>query len=118
MEVLLTAEAAGTSPDQLAGLTASLRKDVLAFGALSAEHRQAAGPAPAGAKGSAVEWAQVAVTLGGNLPALAIFVRDWARSHRSARVRLEVDGDVIELNGASDPHSRELLKQFLARHTE
>lgn len=99
-------------------MTSTLRADVLAFGAVSAEHPQAAEAAPPGARGSALEWAQLVVTLAGNLPALAMFIRGWARDNRRARVRLEVDGDVIELDGASDPQSRQLLDQFLARHRE
>jgi membrane-associated two-gene conflict system component 1 (EACC1) len=91
---------------------------VLAFGARSAEHPQTAEPDPSDAKGSALEWAQLVVTLAGNLPALATFVQGWARDHRGARVRLEVDGDVIELDGAIDARSRQLLEQFLARHGE
>src|SRR5512144_298864 len=116
MEVRLTTEAAGATGDQVARLSESLRQDVLAFGALSAEHPPAAGPAPAGAKGAALEWAQLVVTLAGNLPALAVFVRGWAADHRATRVRLELEGDVIELDGATDAQSRQLLERFLARH--
>jgi Effector Associated Constant Component 1 len=118
VQVRLTTEAGGVPPEQVARMTSTLRADVLAFGALSAEHPQAAEPAPSGAKGSALEWAQLVVTLAGNLPALATFVRGWARDHRGARVRLEVDGDVIELDGATDPESHQLLERFLARHRE
>jgi len=118
MEVRLTTNAAGASPDQVARLSESLREDVLAIGALSAEHPPAAGPPPPGAKGTALEWAELAVTLAGNLPALAMFVRGWAADRRGTRVRLEVDGDVIELDGATDAESRELLERFLARHPE
>lgn len=118
MKVLLTTEAAGAIPEQLARLTASLREDLLAFGVVGADNPPAKEPPPPGARGTALEWAQLAVTFAGSLPALAGFVRGWVRDHRDVRVRVEIDGDAIELDGATDAESRQLLGAFLARHPE
>jgi Effector Associated Constant Component 1 len=124
MEVLLTTEAAGAVPEQLARVAASLREDLLAFGVVGADNPPAKEPPPPGARGSALEWAQLVVTLAGSLPALAGFVRGWVRDHRGVgdhrdvRVRIEIDGDAIELDGATDAESRQLLEAFLARHPE
>src|SRR5262249_30204045 len=118
MKVLMTTEAAGAVPEQVAGLTASLREDLLAFGVVGAENPPAKEPLPSGARGDAVAWAQLAVTLAGSLPALVGFVRGWVRDHRDVRVRVEIDGDVIELDGATDAESHQLFKAFLARHPD
>lgn len=60
----------------------------------------------------------VAVLGSGGLPTLFACLRDWLRrGHQAQRsIRLEVDGDVIELDDADDAQRQELLRIFLARH--
>jgi hypothetical protein len=60
----------------------------------------------------------VAVIGSGGLAGLISSLRSWiGRAPVEARtVRLEVEGDVIELSGASSVEQERLLQVFLARH--
>ena len=71
---------------------------------------------PAGAKGVALEWAQLVVTLAGTLPALVAAVRSWAERHPGAEVTLEVDGDRVMLSDASAEDRQRLVSAWLRRH--
>jgi hypothetical protein len=86
------------------------------------------GPAPAGTRAlDAVTLNTLVVTLNtlavtllgsGGLTALVTAARAWlGRGQQSPRsVRLEVDGDVLELSGASDAEQDRLVSLFLSRH--
>lgn len=71
---------------------------------------------PAGAKGAALEWAQLVVTLAGTLPGLVAAVRRWAARHPGAEVTVEVDGDRVTLSDASAEDRQRLLSAWLLRH--
>ena len=75
-----------------------------------------AAEAPAGAKGSAFEWAQLVVTLAGSLPPLLAAVRAWLARHPGASIALEIDGDRLELTDASAGERRELIEAWMQRH--
>jgi hypothetical protein len=62
----------------------------------------------------------IAVLGSGGLTALVATLRGWlAREHGTTRtVRLEIDGDVIVLRGASSTEEQRLLDLFLRRHEE
>ena len=85
------------------------------------EVRRTTGPAPAGTRAlDAVTLNTLAVTLlgSGGLTALVTAARAWlGRGQQSPRsVRLELDGDVLELSGASDAEHDRLVSLFLSRH--
>jgi hypothetical protein len=71
---------------------------------------------PSGAKGSTLEWAQLVVTLAGNLPALTGAVRAWLGRHPGASLTLEIDGDSITLSDPSASERRELIDAWMRRH--
>ena len=54
------------------------------------------------------------------LPAVIDAVRGWLGREQAAprSVRVELDGDVLELSGASDEEQDRLVEMFLSRHTE
>jgi hypothetical protein len=60
----------------------------------------------------------VALLGSGGLTALVTAVRAWLdRGHESTRsIRVEVDGDVLELSGATAAEHDELVSLFLSRH--
>ena len=62
----------------------------------------------------------IAVLGSGGLTALVATLRGWlARDRGTTRtVRLEIDGDVIVLSGASSAEEQRLLDLFLRRHEE
>ncbi len=71
---------------------------------------------PPGAKGGALEWAQLLVTMAGTLPPLIMAVQGWLGRHRGAAVTVEIDGDTLTLGEASEAEQRRLVDAFLARH--
>lgn len=63
---------------------------------------------------------QIVVTLSGvagGLGAVVETVRTWLQSRATQRtVRMEVDGDVLEMTGLDDAAQQALIEGFLARH--
>jgi hypothetical protein len=51
-----------------------------------------------------------------SLAALARTVRAWVGSRPDRRVRIELDGDVLELSGASDEERERLVDAWIERH--
>lgn len=80
-------------------------------------------PAPPGAKGpaaSTVSTLAVALMGSGGLAAVITAVRAWLdRGHEAPRsIRVEVDGDVLELSGATTAEHDRLVSLFLTRHAD
>jgi hypothetical protein len=75
-----------------------------------------AGEAPAGAKGGAVEWAQLIITGIGALPALITAIHSWLARQPGAQVTVEIDGDNLTLGDASPSERKELIDVWMARH--
>jgi hypothetical protein len=75
-----------------------------------------AAAAATGAKGPALEWAQLVVALAGSLPGLVAAVRAWQDRHPHASVTLELDGDRVTLSDGTSREGRELLAAWLQRH--
>jgi len=71
---------------------------------------------PPGAKGGAVEWAQLVVSLAGTVPPLIMALQGWLGRHPKAAVTLEIDGDTLTLGEATADEQRRLVETFLARH--
>jgi len=107
--------------ERLAALTGYLRRDLLR---LDVEQVTAprAGDAPPGAR--AVDLNAVGallVTLGqsaDSLHSVVTVIRDWLRRGQDTRrtVRLELDGDVLELSQASPADQERLIELFVSRH--
>ena len=81
----------------------------------------AAGPAPAGAKGvDAASITQLLVTFGGSGGVIATViatVRDWlGRRGGGHKVTVTIDGDSLELDGATAAERAELIDTFVRRH--
>jgi hypothetical protein len=74
------------------------------------------GRLPEGAKGTAVEWAELVVSLAGTLPPLMAALRAWLGRHPGAEITLEVDGDRLTLSDATAGERCELLESWMARH--
>ena len=100
--------------DERADLTTRLRDEMLERGVDDVEHPEA--EAPAGAKGGALEWAQLVVTMAGTLGPMIVALRSWLGRHPRAAVTLEIDGDKLTLNEASAEDQQRLVETFLARH--
>jgi hypothetical protein len=70
----------------------------------------------AGGKGSALEWAQLVVTLAGSLPALLGAVNAWVNRHPGVSIQATIDGDTVTLSDTTPEERRELLDAWLERH--
>jgi hypothetical protein len=112
-------DAEGAEADELAELTGQLRRTLLELDVDTVEPVPA-GQAPPDAK--AVE----ALALGGLLVSLANAsgllgsvveaIQSWLVGRGPRRVRLELDGDVLEVSGVSSRRQDELVKVWLDRH--
>jgi len=79
----------------------------------------ASGDAPPGTRGGAAMVAGAVMATVGSLPLSSVVshVVQWLRSSLSKRtVRVEIDGDVLVLDGVNDETQQALIKEWLARH--
>ena len=122
-ELLLLHVQVGEDPDDdslaetvavLSGELAEL--DVLAVGP------EVAGSAPTGAKGiELLAVGTLLVKLGRSSKLLREVidgVRDWMDRSDTRKVKMVVDGDVLEITGASDVDVKALVDAFVKRHSE
>ena len=76
---------------------------------------------PPDAKGGAVDWGTLLVTLsgaGGVFTSVIALARGWLTRHSAARaIKLTIDGDAIELGQASEREREELIAAWIHRHS-
>jgi hypothetical protein len=113
--------AAGPDADaeEVAASTEQLRRELLDLDVESVE-QPAAGKPPPGAKG--IELAALGtlvVTLAQShlLGGVVAVVRSWLAGQQGRSIKLELDGDVLELTGLSSEDQRRLAEEWLGRHT-
>ncbi len=111
----------GADAERLDSLTGFLREELLALD-VEDVHALPAGEPPPGSRAFDV------VAIGGLLVALGrsaeglrgvvLAIRNWlARGQGTGRtVRLEIDGDVLELSGAATGDQHRLIDLFVSRH--
>jgi hypothetical protein len=100
--------------EERAGLARELRSALLSDGAGDVSHPPAA--TQEGAKGSALEWAQLVVALAGTLPAALAAIRSWLHRHPGAAITLRLGDDEITIAEPSDSERAALLEAWLSRH--
>jgi hypothetical protein len=110
----------GSDEARLEELALLLRQELLALDVRSVEPYHE-GAAPEGTRGGLAALAGVlSVSLAPGLQvvgAVVAVVREWLRSAGGGRtVKLSIDGDLIELTGASDHTQQELVDAFVRRH--
>ena len=114
---------AGDAPDDEA-----LAESALALGHELAEldvdevSPVAAGEAPAGAKGvELLALGGLLIKLGRSsrvLRQVVDAIRDWVGRTGAGSVKMTVDGDVLELTGASSADVKQLIDAWIQRHSE
>ena len=97
-----------------ARLTSELERQLRRRGVADVGHPAAV--APPGAKGIALEWAQLVLGFTGSLPALLGFIRSWQHEHGEPSISLEIDGDKITLSEPSKEERSALVDAWLERH--
>jgi hypothetical protein len=119
MDVLLSVDAGpGAEAAEREALAVRLR-DELAEHELDAD--VPAVDAPAGAKGLGADAGSLLLALaasGGVLTTLVGLVQAWLLRNAGSTVVVEVDGDRVELTGATDEERRRALEVWLAKHEQ
>jgi len=110
----------GADDEQLEVLALLLRQELLMLDVRSVEPA-GEGEAPEGSKGGLAAIAgALSVSMAPGLQALGaviVVIRDWLRRSAGARtVKLSIEGDTIELTGASDDMQKQLVEAFVRRH--
>ena len=121
MELLVVLEPEpGADPEETDRLGRSLRREL---GSLDVDDVSPvpAGAAPHGSKGvDAASATELLVTLsasGGVFAMVVATVKDWlARRSGGHKITLSIDGDTLELDGASPAERAELIDTFVRRH--
>ncbi len=115
---LLVDAGPGADEDELERLARSLRAELLELD-VDAVEPVAAGPAPEDARAvEALMLGALVVRLGRNSEALSSLVRTvrgWLGDGES-KVRIELDGDVLELTGTSTEERQRLIDAWIDRH--
>lgn len=117
MDVLLRVDAGpGADPADHESLAGRLRSELV-------EHELdpvlPQSTAPAGAKGPGTEAGSLLLALaasGGVLTSLVGLVQAWLLRNAGSTVVVEIDGDRVELTGATDEERRRALEVWLAKH--
>ena len=107
--------------EELVALAVRLREWLLPLGVESVGF-VAAGPAPSGTRSAGMFVAGVLTVLLARslelLGKLIDVVQSWLSSGGARSVRLELDGDVLEVTGISRGDQRELIQTWIDRHTD
>jgi hypothetical protein len=121
-EPLLLGVRVAVGPDgdaeELAEVTRQFRRELLALD-VEAVRTPTEGDAPAGSKGlELAALGALVVTVGRSqvLSSVLAAVRSWLAGSQQRSVRLELDGDVLELTGVSSKEQRRLTDEWLQRH--
>jgi hypothetical protein len=119
-EIVVHVAEQDADPLRLDDLSRSLRAELLEVDAAQAVVPLETGPAPAGTRGGlAAAAGALLVTVQPQLAAvvkIVSLVRAWlVRGGGERRIRLEVDGDVIELTGATSAQQDRLINEWIAR---
>ena len=110
-DIELAVDGDGRAPE----LTARLARELRALDRERIEHPEGAA-LPANARGSALEWAQLVVTLVGGLPPFVATVMAFVRRNPGSRVTVKIDGDALTIEGGSTEEQLRLARAWLDRH--
>jgi hypothetical protein len=111
-------EAGAAELDELAG---QLREQLLELDIERAD-RATGGQVPPGARASEILLAGALTVMlvqsSGLLTALVETVRSWISRGGGRSVKLEIEGDVLEVTGITRKDQRELIETWIDRHTD
>ena len=121
MELHVALSDIGLDDDTVADRAAMLREELSELD-VDEVGSVAAGEAPPGSKGLeflalgglVVRFARSGKLLGQVVDA----VRDWLTRNEAESVRMEIDGDVLEITGATTEERRLLIESWVQRHSE
>ena len=109
----------GADEDELERLVRSLRAELVQLD-VDAVEPAVTGPAPEGARAvEALVAGALVVRLARESHALSAVmeaIRGWLGTHAERRIRIELDGDVLELTGSSEDERQRLVDAWIERH--
>jgi hypothetical protein len=111
---------AGADPEAIAEGARQLRRELLELD-VDAVGAPRAGQAPPGSRGAdAAALGALVVTIAQSqlLPSVLDIVKTWLTASRQRSVRLELDGDVLDLAGVSTDEQHRLTDEWLRRHQD
>ena len=118
---LFIADDPDADEQELAELAGQLRRELLDLD-VEAVDPAGTGRAPPGTKGFEVlAVGGLIVRIASSMGVLTSVVRtvqSWLSGQRGRRVRIEMDGDSIEVTGISSHDQRRLIDAWIARHAE
>jgi hypothetical protein len=106
--------------EQVAEATLRLRRELLDLDVEAVELPSAGEPPPGSRAVELAALGALLVTMGKSqlLGSVVSAVRSWlAGSAQPRSIKLELDGDTLELSGVSSKEQRRLTEEWLARHT-
>ncbi len=107
----------GADSEELAGLADALRGQLLELDVRDV--RSVTGEAPEGTRAVGVaEIGTLLVTLGrsGLLGAIVSTLRSWLGARADRSIKIEMDGDTLEITRATQEQQRQLIDAWVARH--
>jgi len=116
--MLLSVVDAGLDATDIEELLIRLRQELLDHAGVADARPVSLTPSPAGSKAADGALAALAVTVlsPGVLPTVLDMVRAWA-VRRDRTVRVEVDGDLLELTGVTSAQQQQVLDAWLSRRS-
>jgi hypothetical protein len=105
-------------PEELADLTARLRSELLDLDMEAVEPLRAGQPPPGTRAGDLLAVGTLIASFARPelLAAIVAAVRSWLGGAGGRSVKLEIDGDALELTGVSSKEQRRLTDEWLRRH--
>lgn len=107
--------------EELRRLAVQLRRHLKELDIESADHTYV-GPAPPNTRAGEIFVAGALTIMlaqsSGLLTALVETVRSWVSRGAERRVKLEIDGDVLEINGITRSEQRELIQAWIDRNSK
>lgn len=110
----------GADIQELEVLTSGLRRQLLQLDVEGVD-RPRGSEAPEGTRGvdaAAVGSLIVTLASSGVLTSVVGLIQSWVASHHSRSVRLEMDGDTLEVTGLSSDDQRRLVTSWIERHSQ
>jgi hypothetical protein len=105
--------------EEVAGATQRLRRELLDLDVEAVELARAGEPPPGTRAVEVMALGALVVSLAKSqvLVSVVAAVRSWLGGQQQRSIKLELDGDVLELTGVSSTEQQRLTDEWLRRHT-
>ncbi len=106
-------------PEEIAQVTSQLRRELLDLDVEAVETSGAGAPPPGSRAVDVAAIGTLVVTLADSqvFAAVVAMVHSWLAGSSRRRIKLELNGDSLELTGVSSSEQRRLADEWLDRHT-